>query len=136
VLQEAERGAVMKTALLFLMLIRQEIADERAYHERMQAIDHSFVVLQKYRETRRTSEIEEEARKLARLFEEVETFWKGRGNEEYAGFARMAKEGAKQAREAAKNREEKALQASVDAIARSCEGCHREPLDKYRIPKK
>jgi hypothetical protein len=25
---------------------------------------------------------------------------------------------------------------TVDKVARSCEGCHREPLDKYRIPKK
>jgi hypothetical protein len=126
----------MKTALLFTMLLGQEIADEKAYHERMRDIDHSFVVLQNYREARRTSEIEEEARKLTVLFGEVETFWKGRGKEEYAGFARMAKEGAERAREAAKNKEEKALQASIDAVARSCEGCHREPLDKYRIAKK
>ncbi|HEY7820139.1 MAG TPA: hypothetical protein VIG29_18095 [Vicinamibacteria bacterium] len=126
----------MKTAVLIMMLMGQEIADEKAYQERMEEIDHSFVVLQKYREVRRTSEVEEEARKLTVLFGEVETFWKGRGNEEYAGFARMAKEGAKKAREAARNREEKALQASIDAVARSCEGCHREPLDKYRIPKK
>jgi hypothetical protein len=126
----------MKTALFFMMILGQEIADEKAYHERMRDIDHSFVVLQKYREARSTSEVEEEATKLTVLFGEVETFWKGRGSEEYAGFARMAKEGAKQAREAAKNKEEKALQASIDAVAQSCEGCHREPLDKYRIPKK
>jgi hypothetical protein len=126
----------MKTALFFVMLIGQEIADEKAYHERMRDIDHSFAVLQKHREVRRTSEVEEEARKLTLLFGEVESFWKGRGNEEYAGFARMAREGAEKARDAAKNKEEKALQASIDAVARSCEGCHREPLDKYRIPKK
>jgi hypothetical protein len=125
----------MGPAFLFMMIFGQEIADETAYLERMRDIDHSFVVLQKYREVRRTSEVEEEARKLTVLFGEVETFWKGRGNEEYAGFAKMAKEGAKNAREAAKNKEEEALQASIDAVARSCEGCHREPLDKYRIPR-
>jgi hypothetical protein len=125
----------MKAALFFVMLFGQEIADEREYQERMRDIDHSFVVLQKYREVRSTSEVEEESRKLAVLFREVEMFWKGRGKEEYAGFARMAKEGAEKAREASKNKEEKALQASIDVVARSCEGCHREPLDKYRIPK-
>jgi hypothetical protein len=125
----------MKAALLFVMLFGQEIADEKAYQERMRDISHSFVVLQEYRKGRSTSEVEEESRKLAVLFGEVETFWKGRGNEESAGFARMAKEGAEKAREAAKNKEEKALQASIDVVARSCEGCHREPLDKYRIPK-
>jgi hypothetical protein len=103
----------MKAALLFVMLFGQEIADEKAYQERMRDISHSFVVLQEYRKGRSTSE-----------------------DEESAGFARMAKEGAEKAREAAKNKEEKALQASIEAVARSCEGCHREPLDKYRILKK
>ena len=126
----------MEPAFLFMMLFGQEIADEKEYHERMRDIDHSFTVLQKYREMRRASDVEEEAKKLAVLFGEVETFWKGRGNEEYAGFARLAKEGAEKAQEAAKKNEEKALQASIDAVARSCEGCHREPLDKYRVPKK
>jgi hypothetical protein len=129
-------GAEMKGALLFMMLFGREIADEKAYHERMRDIDHSFAVLRKHSEMRSSSEVDEEARKLAALFKEVETFWKGRGSDEFAGFARMAKEGAKKAEEAAKKQDRKALQASIDSVARSCEGCHREPLDKYRIPKK
>jgi hypothetical protein len=78
----------MKTALILTMLLGREIVDEKAYQERMRDIDRPFVVLRKYREARRTSEIEEQARKLTVLFGEVETFWKGRGNEEYAGFPR------------------------------------------------
>lgn len=126
----------MIAVLLMILLSGQEIADEKEYLERMREIDHSFAVLQKHREVRRASDVEEEARKLAVLFEKVETFWKGRGNEEHAGFARMAKEGAEEAGEAAKKNEGRAIQAAIDTVARSCEGCHREPLDKYRIPKK
>ncbi len=126
----------MKAALLLMVLFAQDFADEKEYAKRMHEIDHSFSVLQKHREVRRISDVEEEAKKLSVLFEQVEKFWKGRGDEALAGFARMAKEGADRAHEAAAKNEEKALQASVDTIARSCEGCHREPLDKYRIPKK
>jgi tRNA nucleotidyltransferase/poly(A) polymerase len=126
----------MKAAFLLMALFAQDFADEKEYVKRMHEIDHSFSVLQKHREVRRISDVEKEAEKLATLFEQVEKFWKGRGDEDLAGFARMAKEGAEKAREAAGKNEEKALQASVDTIARSCEGCHREPLDKYRIPRK
>jgi hypothetical protein len=125
----------MKAVLLVMALFRQEIADEKEYVERMRAIDHSFTVLQEHR-VKQTAEVEQEAKKLALLFGQVEKYWKGRGNEEYAGFARMAKAGAERAGEAAKKKEEKALEASIDAVARSCEGCHREPLDKYRVPRK
>jgi len=126
----------MKAILLVMTLFAQDFADEKEYAKRMQEIDHSFSVLSKHREVRRISDVEKEAEKLALLFEQVEKFWKGRGDQELAGFARMAKEGAEEAREAAAKNEEKALQASIETIARSCEGCHREPLDKYRIPKK
>jgi hypothetical protein len=126
----------MNAFLLVMTLFAQDIADEKDYVKRMHDIDHSFSVLQKHREVRRISDVEKEAEKLGLLFDEVEKFWKGRGNEESAGFARMAKEGAEEAREAAAKNEEKALEASVAIIARSCEGCHREPLDKYRIPRK
>jgi cytochrome c556 len=126
----------MKAVLLVVALFGQDFADEKEYVERMREIDHSFSVLQKHREVRRISDVEKEAEKLALLFEQVEKFWKGRGDEQSAGFARMAKEGAKKAREAAEKSEEKALQASIETIARACESCHREPLDKYRIRKK
>lgn len=125
----------MKAVLLVMMTLgAQDFADEKEYVKRMHEIDHSFSVLQK--PVRRVSDVEKEAEKLALLFGQVEEYWKGRGDEDLAGFARMAKEGAEKAREAAGKNEEKALQASVDTIARSCEGCHREPLDKYRIPKR
>jgi len=119
-----------------MSLFAQDFADEKEYVKRMHEIDHSFSVLQKHREVRRISDVEKEAEKLALLFEQVERFWKGRGDEKSAGFARMAKEGAEKAHEAAGKNEDKALQASIETIARSCEGCHREPLDRYRIPKK
>ena len=125
----------MKAVLLVVALFGQDFADEKEYVERMREIDHSFTVLQEHR-VKQTAEVEKEAKNLALLFGQVEKYWKGRGNEEYAGFARMAKEGAEKAREAAEKSEEKALQASIETIARACEGCHREPLDKYRISKK
>lgn len=112
----------------------QEIADETEYRERMHDIDHSFATLSD-RGARDYSRIEAEAAKLAELFGEVEAFWKGRGDEEAAGYARLAKDGADEARIAAMRKEEKGLEAAVETIARSCEGCHREPLDKYRIPR-
>jgi hypothetical protein len=126
----------MNVVLLMMTLFAQDFADEKEYVKRMHEIDHSFSVLQKHREVRRVSDVEKEAEKLVLLFGEVERYWKGRGDEELAGFARMAKEGAEKAGEAAGKNEEKALQASIETIARSCVGCHREPLDKYRIPKK
>jgi hypothetical protein len=126
----------MKAVLLVMSLFAQDFADEEEYLKRMHEIDHSFSVLQEDRAVRRISDVEKEAETLSRLFGQVEKYWKGRGNEEHAGFARMAKEGAEKAREAAGKKEEKALEASIETIARSCEGCHREPLDKYRFPKK
>jgi hypothetical protein len=126
----------MNALLLVIPLLAQDIASEQEYRERMRTIDHSFTVLKENRRVRRTSGVREEAEKLASLFGEVEKFWKGRGNEEFAGFARMAREGAEEAVEAAKKNDEKSLQAAIDTVGRSCEGCHREPLDKYRIPKK
>jgi len=126
----------MKVVLLLGLFLGQDFADEEEYVERMREIDHSFTALQKHREVRRVSDVEKEAEKLALLFGQVEKYWKGRGDEDLAGFARMAKDGAEKARDAAGKNEEKALQASIETIERSCEGCHREPFDKYRIPKK
>lgn len=128
----------MKPALWVLVLAARlaaarQISNEEDYREQMREIDHSFSALQSHR-LRRTAEVEEEATRLARLFATVEAFWKGRGDEEAAGFARMAKEGAEQARDAARKKDEKALDASIETVARSCQGCHKEPLDKYRIP--
>ena len=120
---------------LMLLVSPQQLTDEREYRERMHDIDHSFDAIQKDRRMNRSSEIEKEARKLSDLFEEVEKFWKGRGNEEAAGFARMAKKGAMEAAKAARKKEEKSLEAAIASIAASCEGCHKEPLDKYRFPK-
>lgn len=120
--------------VLAAILSTQEIANDQQYRERMERIDHSFVVLQE-RHVRQAPEIDKEAAKLSRLFSEVESFWKGRGNEEAAGFARMAKEGAKKVREAVRDHNEKSLEAAIETIAASCEGCHKEPLDKYRFPR-
>jgi hypothetical protein len=100
----------------------------------MRDIDHSFAMLSD-RAAREYSRIEAEAAKLSQLFGEVEAFWRGRGDEELAGYARLAKDGADEARKAAMRKEDKGLDAAVETIARSCEGCHREPLDKYRIPR-
>jgi hypothetical protein len=124
----------MVVALMMLMPA-QKLADEREYRERMHDIDHSFVAIQKDRAMSRASEIEKEAVKLEGLFKDVEQFWKGRGNEEAAGFARMAKEGATEAAKAARQNEPKSLEVAIKQIAASCEGCHKEPLDKYRFPK-
>jgi cytochrome c556 len=120
---------------LMLLMSPQQLTDGQEYRERMHDIDHSFAAIQKDRHMSRSSEIEKEARKLSDLFEEVEEFWKGRGNEEAAGFAHMAKEGAMEAAKAARKKEQKSLEAAITTIAASCEGCHKEPLDKYRFPK-
>lgn len=122
-------------AALMLLAPAQKLADEQEYRKRMHDIDHSFLAIQEDRQMSRPSEIEKEAAKLEDLFEEVETFWKGRGNEEAAGFARMAREGAAEVVKAARKKEQKSLEAAVASIAASCEGCHKEPLDRYRFPK-
>lgn len=125
---------MLRMALLTgLMLLQSEFADEKAYRERMQEIDHSFTEMRRQERVRSGPEIEKEAVKLSTLFGKVEEFWKARGEEEAASFARMAKDGADEARTAARNRNEKALEAATDTIAASCEGCHKEPLDKYRF---
>jgi len=118
-----------------MLMSPQQLTDEREYRERMHDIDHSFAEIQKDRRMSRSSEIEKEAEKLSDLFEDVEEFWKGRGNEEAVGVARMAKEGAMEAAKAARKKEQKSLEAAIATIAASCEGCHKEPLDKYRFPK-
>lgn len=110
-----------------------EIETVQEYRERMLEIDHSFSSLRGQPNVYTSPDVEEEAVALIELFGEVERFWKGRGDEEKAGFARMAKEGAEAVREAAIKKEQKAFEAAVETIAASCEGCHREPLDKYRF---
>jgi hypothetical protein len=122
-------------AVLLAFLFSFEIASQAQYRERMERIDHSFAALRE-RQVKPESDVDKEATKLAQLFSEVESFWKGRGNEEAAGFARMAKEGARSAREAFRDGNDKALEAAVATIAASCQGCHKEPLDKYRFPRK
>jgi cytochrome c553 len=129
----------MRSLLLVVFvlgLLPQEIASEKEYRERMEDIDHSFSALRRNRDLQRHDEIQKEAVELSGLFAKVETFWKGRGNEEAAGFAHMAKEGADTVNAAAKKHEQKALEAGIASIAASCEGCHKEPLDKYRFPRR
>jgi cytochrome c556 len=123
-------------AAFFLWLLPQEIADEKAYRERMHEIDHSFSELEKNRDLRHGEAVEKEAAELSGLFERVESFWKGRGNEEAAGLAHMAKEGADAVVKAARKREPKALDAAIATIGSSCEGCHEEPLDRYRFKRR
>lgn len=106
--------------------------NEEQYRERMAEINHSFADLDTGRRFRLGPESEREAARLSKLFESVEAFWKGRGEEEAAGFARSAKEGADAAQKAALKKDQKSYDAAVEAIASSCRGCHREPLEKYR----
>ena len=125
---------VIRLALLTaLVLLQSELADEQEYRERMREIDHSFSEMRRQEQVRGGPAIEQEAAKLSELFGNVEEFWKGRGEEQAASFARMAKDGADEARTAARDRNEKALEVAMDTIAASCEGCHKEPLDKYRF---
>lgn len=112
-----------------------QIASEGEYRERMEEIDHAFTELQKHGTVRAGESVGEEAEKLSELFEEVHAFWKSRGDEEAAGFARMAKEGAEAVREADHTGQQETLDAAIATIASSCEGCHRDPLDKYRFRK-
>lgn len=110
-----------------------EFRDLRDYNERMKEIDHSFSSLKDHPYVHFAPELQEEAARLADLFGKVERFWKGRGDEDKARFAGMAREGAEKARKAALEKEQHAFEAAIDTIAASCEGCHREPLDKYRL---
>lgn len=112
----------------------QAIEDECQYRQRMQDIDHSFEELVVEREQFWVDpDNQRNAARLTELFHNVELFWKGRGNHEAAGFARMAREGAEKAQEASRMRDEESFDAAVDTIARSCEGCHKEADAKFRI---
>ncbi|HSF16097.1 MAG TPA: hypothetical protein VLK65_11150 [Vicinamibacteria bacterium] len=110
-----------------------EFEDPEQYRTRMLEIDHSFESLEGQSDVRMAPNIEKEASTLIDLFEKVERFWKARGDEDKAGFARMARDGAEKAREAALAKEQNTFVSAVETIAASCEGCHREPLDKYRL---
>ena len=111
-----------------------EFQDEAEYREEMREIDHAFAVLTESRPLPRGPEAEHEARRLSELFQDVEDFWIARGDEEAANFARMAKDGAKRAGKAIREGDEASFDAAVRIVASSCEGCHQEPLDKYRLP--
>ena len=108
--------------------------NEADYREEMQEIDHAFAVLSEQRAVRQGPELEREASRLSELFSNVEDFWNARGEEEAASFARMARKGADEAGKAARDGNEQSLDAAIDTVAASCEGCHKEPLDKYRFP--
>lgn len=116
-----------------LMVTQSEFRDEAQYREEMREIDHAFAVLSEHRPIQKGPELEREAARLAELFEEVEDFWKERGEEEAANFARMAKDGAKRAGKAARDGDESSFDAALDIVEASCEGCHKDPLDKYRL---
>lgn len=107
--------------------------DEAQYREKMQEIDHAFTALSDQRPIPKGPEAEHEATRLSELFKNVEDFWIARGDEEAANFARMAKDGAKRAGKAIREGDRKSFEAAVDLVAASCEGCHKEPLDKYRV---
>ena len=113
------------------VLFRAEIQYEAQYREQMREIDHAFSILASHE---RGGALEREAAKLSELFERVEGFWEGRGDEEAANFARMARDGAEKVREGVRARNAEAIEAAVEIVAASCEGCHVRPLDKYRIP--
>ena len=119
--------------LTAVLVLQSEFKDEAEYKKDMQEIDHAFTELRKDRPIRQGPELEREASRLATLFGDVEEFWKGRGDDEAAGFARMAKNGAEEAGKASRNGDSKAFEAALDTIAASCEGCHHDPLDKYRL---
>jgi len=120
--------------LAALALVAQtEFQDEAEYREEMRKIEHAFTALSEYRGVRMGPELEREAARLEELFTDVERFWKARGNEEAASFAGMAKDGAEEARTAARDGDDKSFDAALDTVAASCEGCHKEPLDKYRF---
>ena len=108
--------------------------NEAEYREEMHEIDHAFTALSEHRGMRKGAELEREAARLSRLFSRVEEFWTARGEEEAASFARMARKGADEVGKAAHDGNEKALDAAIDMVAASCEGCHKEPLKKYRFP--
>lgn len=116
------------------VVAQTDFQNEREYREEMREIDHAFAVLSENRHLQNAPEVESEATRLSKLFERVEDFWKARGDEEAANFARMAKDGAKRAGKAARESDEQSYKAAVRIIAASCEGCHQEPLDKYRFP--
>lgn len=120
-------------ALFAVVLVQAEFQDEAEYREEMREIDHAFTRLAEYREVPKGAELEREAERLAALFTDVEKFWKARGDEEAAGHARMAKEGAEQASKAIREGNDEAFEIAVDLVAASCESCHEEPLDKYRF---
>lgn len=128
----------MLRALLAVMVVgviqQSPFQDEAEYRDEMREIDHAFSVLADERALSNGPEVEREAARLSELFEDVEDFWKARGEEEAANFARMAKDGATRAGKAARESDERAYEGSVRIIATSCEGCHQEPLDKYRFP--
>lgn len=107
---------------------------EAEYREEMQEIDHAFGELSDPRTLHMGPELEREAARLSKLFTNVEEFWSARGKEEAARFARMAKQGADEASRAARQGNDKAFDAAIETVAASCEGCHQEPLDKYRFP--
>ena len=112
----------------------KDFQSEGDYRKGMQDIDHSFGDLLEERERFWLEpDTQRNAARLTDLFHRVETFWKGRGDEEAAGFARLAREGAERAQEASRMRDEKAFDAAVDSIASSCAGCHAEASEKFRL---
>lgn len=108
--------------------------NEAEYRDEMREINHAFTALSEQREARSGPELEREATRLAKLFTDVESFWNARGEDEAARFARMAKKGADEAAKAAREKNPPSLDAAIEIVAASCEGCHQEPLDKYRFP--
>lgn len=126
--------ALIVAPLLMTAASQSEFQDEAEYRAEMREIDHAFTELSQERPLRSGPELERGAARLSKLFADVEEFWVARGDEEAANFARMAKDGAERAGKAAREADDDAFAAAVRIVAASCEGCHQEPLDKYRIP--
>jgi len=125
---------ILLAAAIVALVAQTEFKDEAEYRDEMREIDHAFSVLSENQPIQKGPEVEREAARLAELFEDVEDFWKARGEEEAANYARMAKDGATRAGKAARDSDEPSYEAAVRIIASSCEGCHKEPLEKYRFP--
>ena len=134
--------ALVLCAGFALGMQQEEDEDEQAfqsegdYRQGMQDIDHSFADLLAEREQFWLEpDTQRNAARLTDLFHRVERFWKGRGDDEAAGFARLARQGAERAQEASRMRDKESFDAAIDTIASSCAGCHEEASDEFRLRK-
>ena len=98
--------------------------------QKMKEIGSAFGSLKKNLEAKKGPEAAADAQKLAALFKNVESFWKGRKAKDAIAFAKGSRKASLDAAKAAKANNFEQTATAVASLGKNCKGCHEVHREK------